>query len=217
MERKTRCWWQRKKGANKKKNCAAKTILESVQKHSTETLNGWVTYFSAIHWQGGKKNIYIFPILFFFSSKVHLRTTETCQQKLKHVKLWCSNFFSKQSFPIESCWISLVGKPKKEEEKTHKKYARQQPAGRDQQVREHQQKNRRKKKLGSLQCWQINAAAKRPSAGELMEVVGGEGSWRRATQRINWKRKSWIVKRDQRREVWSRYAHTRFHPAPSTR
>lgn len=60
---------------------------------------------------------------------------------------------------------------------------RQQPAGRDQQVREHQQQQQ--KKVGECTMLTEKVAAKRPAAGKLMEVVGGEGSRLRAAQRIN--------------------------------
>lgn len=48
--------------------------------------------------------------------------------------------------------------------------------------------NKKKEKLECVQLWQINAAAKRPAASELIEVAGGEGGRRRATQKINWKK-----------------------------
>lgn len=123
-----------------------------------------------------------FPTIFLLLGRALAYRVNLAHKNPNVWKLGAKTFFPQRA--PKSVWS---GNKKRKKKITHKIYARQQPAGRDQQVREHQQK--KKRIVGELQCWQINAAAKRSAASKLIEAVGGEGGRRRATQKINWKKK----------------------------
>lgn len=207
--------WKEKQGVKTKKERKKQTEkMLRCQNHpgvsaETSTLDlEFSNFFSAMNWEGGKKIFFFFLFLqsaLAYYINLPTKTQTTCET-------WVLKLFQAE-FPFREL-LNQSGWETKKKKKITK--IRETAAGRPRSAGQ-RTPAKKKKKSWSVQCWQINAAAKRPAAGELMEVVGGEGSWRRATQRINWKRKSWIVKRDQRREVWSRKTHTQLRPAPSIR
>lgn len=206
--------WKEKQGVKTKKEtkkqkkcCAAKIILDSVQKprHSTWS---WATFSQQWIEKAGKKSYPSFFLLFLPSALAYHRNLPTKTQTTRET--WVLKLFQAE-FPLRELLNQSGWETKKKKKKKAQKYARQQPAGRDQQVREHQQKKKKR------ECTMLtDKRGSKATRGRRVNGSGrGEGSWRSATQRINWKRKSWIVKRDQRREVWSRKTHTQLRPAPS--